>query len=182
MWLYQFFYTAAQSIVKLAWYDRCQKDFQLKAERMFVSLSQDLAMYINEVKRDNETLKKISEFQSSIENLVSIVESCHFLFMSSRANITEHCLTWSTCKGLENIVTQRPISHGGIVLTVHCQLQQFVWTAWFYPYFHFSTVPVHSLLNYSDYVYVVLSHSISETCFSRIRACYFFFSLFFSVE
>lgn len=32
-------------------------------------------MYINEVKRDNETLKKISEFQSSIENLVS----CSFL-------------------------------------------------------------------------------------------------------
>ncbi|KTG40326.1 hypothetical protein cypCar_00008775 [Cyprinus carpio] len=31
---------------------------------------QDLAMYINEVKRDNETLKKISEFQSSIENLL----------------------------------------------------------------------------------------------------------------
>ncbi|AWP14994.1 putative guanine nucleotide exchange factor VAV2 [Scophthalmus maximus] len=30
---------------------------------------QDLAMYINEVKRDNETLKKISEFQSCIENL-----------------------------------------------------------------------------------------------------------------
>lgn len=30
-------------------------------------------MYINEVKRDNETLKKISEFQSSIENLVSAV-------------------------------------------------------------------------------------------------------------
>uniref|UniRef100_UPI00398F13F6 guanine nucleotide exchange factor VAV2 isoform X3 n=1 Tax=Pristiophorus japonicus TaxID=55135 RepID=UPI00398F13F6 len=30
---------------------------------------QDLAMYINEVKRDNETLKKISEFQCSIENL-----------------------------------------------------------------------------------------------------------------
>lgn len=31
---------------------------------------QDLAMFINEVKRDKETLKKISEFQSSIENLV----------------------------------------------------------------------------------------------------------------
>nr|XP_030694234.1 guanine nucleotide exchange factor VAV2 isoform X1 [Globicephala melas] len=30
---------------------------------------QDLAMYINEVKRDKETLKKIGEFQSSIENL-----------------------------------------------------------------------------------------------------------------
>ncbi|XP_034167262.1 guanine nucleotide exchange factor VAV2 isoform X1 [Pangasianodon hypophthalmus] len=30
---------------------------------------QDLAMYINEVKRDNETLKKIGEFQCSIENL-----------------------------------------------------------------------------------------------------------------
>ncbi|XP_061117093.1 guanine nucleotide exchange factor VAV2-like isoform X1 [Conger conger] len=30
---------------------------------------QDLAMYINEVKRDNEILKKINEFQNSIENL-----------------------------------------------------------------------------------------------------------------
>lgn len=39
---------------------------------MLVFVSQDLAMYINEVKRDNETLKKISEFQSSIENLVRI--------------------------------------------------------------------------------------------------------------
>lgn len=28
-------------------------------------------MYINEVKRDKETLKKLSEFQNSIENLVS---------------------------------------------------------------------------------------------------------------
>lgn len=35
-------------------------------------LLQDLAMYINEVKRDNETLKKIGEFQCSIENLVRI--------------------------------------------------------------------------------------------------------------
>ena len=34
-------------------------------------------MYINEVKRDNETLKKISEFQSSIENLVSTSEELH---------------------------------------------------------------------------------------------------------
>ncbi|PWA26681.1 hypothetical protein CCH79_00000697 [Gambusia affinis] len=33
---------------------------------------EDLAMYINEVKRDNETLKKISEFQSSIENLQQV--------------------------------------------------------------------------------------------------------------
>lgn len=32
-------------------------------------------MYINEVKRDKETLKKISEFQSSIENLVSVADS-----------------------------------------------------------------------------------------------------------
>lgn len=30
---------------------------------------QDLSMYINEVKRDKETLKKISDFQNSIENL-----------------------------------------------------------------------------------------------------------------
>lgn len=40
---------------------------------VYLSLK-DLAMYINEVKRDNETLKKISEFQSSIENLVSVHE------------------------------------------------------------------------------------------------------------
>jgi hypothetical protein len=42
----------------------------------------DLAMYINEVKRDNETLKKISEFQNSIENLVSnliVVNDSNFL-------------------------------------------------------------------------------------------------------
>lgn len=38
----------------------------------FLLSLKDLAMYINEVKRDNETLKKISEFQSSIENLVSM--------------------------------------------------------------------------------------------------------------
>lgn len=39
---------------------------------LVVSSFQDLAMYINEVKRDKETLKKISEFQSSIENLVNL--------------------------------------------------------------------------------------------------------------
>lgn len=48
---------------------------------MFALLSQDLAMYINEVKRDNETLKKISEFQSSIENLVSIANAFYFKFL-----------------------------------------------------------------------------------------------------
>nr|XP_042710261.1 guanine nucleotide exchange factor VAV2 isoform X3 [Chrysemys picta bellii] len=35
---------------------------------------QDLAMYINEVKRDKETLKKIREFQKSIENLQGKLE------------------------------------------------------------------------------------------------------------
>lgn len=51
---------------------------------MFASLSQDLAMYINEVKRDNETLKKISEFQSSIENLVSTVKPFITSFLMQR--------------------------------------------------------------------------------------------------
>ncbi|KAG7250302.1 hypothetical protein CRUP_015367 [Coryphaenoides rupestris] len=45
-------------------------------------LLKDLAMYINEVKRDNETLKKISEFQSSIENLVSTVKTLMLLLKS----------------------------------------------------------------------------------------------------
>ncbi|XP_041049947.1 guanine nucleotide exchange factor VAV2 [Carcharodon carcharias] len=45
--------------------DRPEKE-QLKEA---LEAMQDLAMYINEVKRDNETLKKISEFQCSIENL-----------------------------------------------------------------------------------------------------------------
>lgn len=40
-----------------------------------LAVCQDLAMYINEVKRDKETLKKISEFQSSIENLVRVTAS-----------------------------------------------------------------------------------------------------------
>ncbi|KAG2469794.1 VAV2 factor, partial [Polypterus senegalus] len=43
-----------------------REDVKIKVE--------DLAMYINEVKRDKETLKKISEFQSSIENLVKLEE------------------------------------------------------------------------------------------------------------
>lgn len=37
---------------------------------MLTCFPQDLAMYINEVKRDKETLKKVAEFQSCIENLV----------------------------------------------------------------------------------------------------------------
>lgn len=32
--------------------------------------SQDLAQYVNEVKRDNETLREIDQYQKSIENLV----------------------------------------------------------------------------------------------------------------
>lgn len=37
---------------------------------MFPSL-QDLAQYVNEVKRDIETLRDIDQYQKSIENLVS---------------------------------------------------------------------------------------------------------------
>ncbi|KAG5272837.1 hypothetical protein AALO_G00169850 [Alosa alosa] len=54
---------------------------------------QDLAMYINEVKRDNETLKKISEFQSSIENLnisLALSESqfhCLYIFLFDKVVI-----------------------------------------------------------------------------------------------
>lgn len=33
---------------------------------------QDLAQYVNEVKRDNETLREIDQYQKSIENLVSL--------------------------------------------------------------------------------------------------------------
>lgn len=36
--------------------------------RLFIL--QDLAQYVNEVKRDNETLREIKQFQLSIENLV----------------------------------------------------------------------------------------------------------------
>lgn len=38
--------------------------------RKIVSHSQDLAQCVNEVKRDNETLRQITNFQLSIENLV----------------------------------------------------------------------------------------------------------------
>lgn len=40
--------------------------------RCFVCVSpQDLAQYVNEVKRDIETLRDIDQYQKSIENLVS---------------------------------------------------------------------------------------------------------------
>lgn len=66
----------AQAFINLPYCDKCQRD-SLSMKQDF--LLQDLAMYINEVKRDNETLKKISEFQSSIENLVS---SSFFFFLN----------------------------------------------------------------------------------------------------
>lgn len=37
--------------------------------------AQDLAQYVNEVKRDNETLREIDQYQKSIENLVSFSSS-----------------------------------------------------------------------------------------------------------
>lgn len=40
---------------------------------------QDLAQYVNEVKRDNETLREIDQYQKSIENLVS-----HLLLRKSK--------------------------------------------------------------------------------------------------
>lgn len=36
-----------------------------------VRVAQDLAQYVNEVKRDNETLREIDQYQRSIENLVN---------------------------------------------------------------------------------------------------------------
>lgn len=40
---------------------------------VFVTLvAQDLAQFVNEVKRDNETLREIDQYQRSIENLVSL--------------------------------------------------------------------------------------------------------------
>lgn len=36
-----------------------------------ICAAQDLAQYVNEVKRDNETLREIDQYQRSIENLVN---------------------------------------------------------------------------------------------------------------
>lgn len=38
---------------------------------LMITCLQDLAQYVNEVKRDNETLREIDQYQKSIENLVS---------------------------------------------------------------------------------------------------------------
>lgn len=38
---------------------------------IFSFVTQDLAQYVNEVKRDVETLREIDQYQRSIENLVS---------------------------------------------------------------------------------------------------------------
>lgn len=51
-------------------------------------------MFINEVKRDKETLKKISEFQSSIENLVRAKEQLWLLVTRGRGASLVSCLLW----------------------------------------------------------------------------------------
>lgn len=71
---------------------------------LFVLLSlKDLAMYINEVKRDNETLKKISEFQSSIENLVSVHDVV--VWHTGPKNIVPWYLAW--VRFLRNALTNK---------------------------------------------------------------------------
>lgn len=52
-------------------------------------------MYINEVKRDKETLKKISEFQSSIENLVSVADSPEWRLSRAPQHVSEVTSTLS---------------------------------------------------------------------------------------
>lgn len=79
----------AQGFINLPQCDKCQQDY-LSMKQDF--LLQDLAMYINEVKRDNETLKKISEFQSSIENLVS----SSFLMNFSELQVPTAWETWKS--------------------------------------------------------------------------------------
>uniref|UniRef100_A0A4W5MKU0 Vav guanine nucleotide exchange factor 3 n=1 Tax=Hucho hucho TaxID=62062 RepID=A0A4W5MKU0_9TELE len=48
--------------------------------RMALDAMKDLAQYVNEVKRDNETLRDIAQYQKSIENLVSNSSWHIFLF------------------------------------------------------------------------------------------------------
>ncbi|CAB1332822.1 unnamed protein product, partial [Coregonus sp. 'balchen'] len=66
----------------------------------------DLAMYINEVKRDNETLKKISEFQNSIENLVSSIvnrtKQDRYIFLFDKVVIV--CKRKGYCYELKEII------------------------------------------------------------------------------
>lgn len=52
----------------------------------FLVCSQDLAQYVNEVKRDNETLREIDQYQKSIENLVSC------LFFQNNKRLTTQLL------------------------------------------------------------------------------------------
>lgn len=44
-----------------------------KCGLMYFHGNQDLAQFVNEVKRDNETLREIDQYQRSIENLVNHV-------------------------------------------------------------------------------------------------------------
>lgn len=55
---------------------------------MCVCVAQDLAQFVNEVKRDNETLREIDQYQRSIENLVNYNSffcfSCNQLLTANR--------------------------------------------------------------------------------------------------
>lgn len=70
---------------------------------------QDLAQYVNEVKRDNETLREIDQYQKSIENLVSylILPNNERLFSVTQCSriLSDHTpsLSSSSSSSLESV-------------------------------------------------------------------------------
>lgn len=73
----------------------------------FVVGVQDLAQYVNEVKRDNETLREIDQYQKSIENLVRI---CDFSFFTRHSPL-KHSSQTSACFSLAR--QNQPLSNYG---------------------------------------------------------------------
>lgn len=64
-----------------------------------LSTPQDLAQYVNEVKRDNETLREIRQFQLSIENLVGRERSVPLPYPARR------CFFWEKRHSIPHLLT-----------------------------------------------------------------------------
>jgi len=66
-------------------------------KNLCLCVAQDLAQYVNEVKRDCETLREIEQYQRSIENLVYQKNLCLQLSAAVRVNFVRMQIIRETC-------------------------------------------------------------------------------------
>lgn len=83
-------------------------------------VAQDLAQYVNEVKRDNETLREIDQYQKSIENLVSSNHHPHHLHLNPQTrNVTYFSLPNVSLQNQPLVSFGRPKGDGEVRMVPH---------------------------------------------------------------